>query len=138
MKSLKLEFGSELKSLLKEPTDILLISKWAYKKYIDNRNLDKCLKEILITLSFMEDDPQFELSDKQLSDIAEKLIQEGEQEEFGKPLLDVKEKATCLEDNWIMCPLCQEAWETLSKYPMIRCPKCENLLHNPLSAPFEL
>lgn len=32
----------------------------------------------------------------------------------------------------------EEAWETLSKYPMIRCPKCENLMHNPLSAPFEL
>lgn len=79
----------------------------------------------------MEDDPQFELTSDQLHDLADKLITEGEKEELLKPIQEVKDIAQQLDDTWLMCPLCQEAWENHSRYGMVRCPKCRNKLHNP-------
>lgn len=40
-------------------------------------------------------------------------------------------KAEELRDNWLMCPLCQEAWETTTEYALIKCPGCKQWLHNP-------
>ena len=52
-------------------------------------------------------------------------------EELLFPLPETKEIATALGDHWLMCPLCQEAWKDHSTYAMIRCPKCNEKLHNP-------
>ena len=78
----------------------------------------------------MEDDPQFELSIAELHNIADKLIAEGEKEELSKPISEIKDFANKIGENWLMCPLCQEAWESNLDYAMVRCPGCNNKLHN--------
>ena len=124
--------GKELKSELAQGYDIVRISRWAFRVYSeDPRSLDFSLREILESLFAMEDDPQFELTAEELSNLADKLIAEGEKEELSIPASEIKDKATELGDHWLMCPLCQEAWEEHSIYGMIPCPKCNNKLHNP-------
>jgi uncharacterized C2H2 Zn-finger protein len=59
------------------------------------------------------------------------LIAEGEKEDLGKPNPEIKEVAQSIGEDWLMCPICQEAWENASTYGMVRCPKCNNKLHNP-------
>ncbi|MBN9378089.1 MAG: hypothetical protein BGO14_01245 [Chlamydiales bacterium 38-26] len=49
--------------------------------------------------------------------------------EFPDP--DVSEKATALEDGWVMCPICIDAWQPHSYSGMIVCPKCNHTMHNP-------
>lgn len=49
--------------------------------------------------------------------------------EFADP--DVTEKATALEDGWVMCPFCIDAWQPHSYSGMIVCPKCHHTMHNP-------
>jgi len=80
----------------------------------------------------MEDDPQFEYTESELHALADKLIAEEERVEFSEPDPNVTEQATHLEDKWLMCPLCTEAWDSESVYPMVRCPKCQEKLSNPL------
>lgn len=50
--------------------------------------------------------------------------------EFPDPSLS--KVATNLGDGWLMCPDCDEAWETSSSDGMVRCPKCRLLMNNPL------
>ena len=124
--------GKELKSELAKGYDIARISRWAFRVYSeDPRSLNSSLCEILESLFTMEDDPQFELTAEELSNLADKLIAEEEKEELSTPVSEIKDKATELGDHWLMCPLCQEAWEEYSVYGMLRCPKCNNKLHNP-------
>jgi hypothetical protein len=49
--------------------------------------------------------------------------------EFPNPEIDLK--AEKLEDSWLMCPICIDAWQTDSKAGMVICPKCKNIMHNP-------
>ena len=79
----------------------------------------------------MQLDSQFTLTADELRTLANKLIAEGDEEELGKPISEIKDIAEELGDNWLMCPLCQESWEDHSKYAMVRCPKCDQKLHNP-------
>jgi hypothetical protein len=124
--------GQELKAELAKGYDIIRISRWAFRVYSENqRSLDPSLSEILESLFAMEDDPQFELTVDELSNLAEKLIAEGEKEEFSSSVSEIKNIAIELGDLWLMCPLCQEAWEEHSAYSIVRCPKCNNKLHNP-------
>ena len=124
--------GKGLKSELARGYDIVRISRWAFRVYSeDPRSLDSSLREILESLFTMEDDPQFELTEEELSNLADKLVAEGEREELLIPVPDIKDKATELDEHWLMCPLCQEAWEEHSPYGMVRCPKCNNKLLNP-------
>jgi hypothetical protein len=46
------------------------------------------------------------------------------------PNLEIDLKAEKLEDNWLMCPICIDAWQTDSKAGMVICPKCKNIMHN--------
>jgi hypothetical protein len=39
--------------------------------------------------------------------------------------------AQILDETWVMCPQCTEAWETPSKEIFVTCPKCECSLYNP-------
>jgi hypothetical protein len=71
----KQELGKQLKSFLAMESDIVKISRWAFKIYSNNRqNLDPSLREILECLFSMEDDPQFEYTEQELRLLAEKLI----------------------------------------------------------------
>lgn len=49
--------------------------------------------------------------------------------EFPDPF--IFDKATYLEDNWLLCPFCIDAWETTSKDGMVICPMCQRVMHNP-------
>ena len=71
----KKELGEQLKVLLKKEIDIVILSRWAFSIYSNNcRNLDPSMEEILEYLFSMEDDPQFELTEQELSLLAEMLI----------------------------------------------------------------
>jgi hypothetical protein len=132
----KLIIGKGLKSELAKGYDIVRISRWAFNVFSeDTRSLAPSLQDTLENLFAMEDDPQFELSEEELHALADKLIAEGEKEELGEPLSEIKEIATEIAENWLMCPLCQEAWETQSTYGMVRCPACNHKLHNPKYKP---
>jgi hypothetical protein len=127
----KNELGKALKKLLVTESDVVKISRWALKLYSENYTyLDSTMIEILECLFSIEDDPQFELSNNELNEIADRLIFEGEKEEL-EPIPEIKNTAEDLGDNWLMCPLCQEAWQFQTKYGMVLCPKCGNKLHNP-------
>lgn len=41
-----------------------------------------------------------------------------------------------LGNNWLMCPICQEAWEDHFESGVIRCPKCKSKLQNPKFKPY--
>lgn len=43
----------------------------------------------------------------------------------------VSQTATILDDKWIQCPDCQDAWESESTYAMVRCPTCAGVFRNP-------
>jgi hypothetical protein len=43
----------------------------------------------------------------------------------------IKEKATIVDYNWLMCPICIDAWENTSIFGMVECPKCKTIMHNP-------
>jgi hypothetical protein len=128
----KLMLGKELKLELQKGYDVIRISRWAYGIFFNHsRELDKELYDLLQELFRMEDDPQFEMSSEELSVLADRLISEGEKNELLNPISSIKENALDLGDFWLMCPLCQEVWQNRTLYSMVRCPKCQNKLHNP-------
>ena len=43
----------------------------------------------------------------------------------------IKEFAEVLDDEWLMCKICNDAWMTNSLDAMVICPECDNVLHNP-------
>ena len=50
--------------------------------------------------------------------------------EFPDPsILDAAEK---IDDEWLLCPFCIDAWQPNSKVGMVVCPECKKTLHNPL------
>ena len=36
-----------------------------------------------------------------------------------------------LEDDWLLCPKCFDAWESVSRHGMVQCPKCATVMKNP-------
>ena len=44
---------------------------------------------------------------------------------------NIIESAIEASSSWIMCPKCNDAWESSSRHAMVICPKCESALHNP-------
>jgi hypothetical protein len=73
----KKKIGNELKEELLKGYDIIRISRWAFKIFSEERFLDLETRAILENLFSMEDDPQFELSQEELIQFADKLIYEG-------------------------------------------------------------
>jgi hypothetical protein len=56
--------------------------------------------------------------------------------EFPNPSVNLT--AEILDDTWLMCPNCIDAWESTSQNGMVICPKCHNMMHNPRwTEPFE-
>lgn len=44
---------------------------------------------------------------------------------------NILESAILINDGWLMCPKCNDAWESNSSKPMVVCPNCECVFHNP-------
>lgn len=130
----KKEIGEALLKELNKGYNIVRVSRWAFRVYSENLlSLSPSLCDVLQTLFAMEDDPQFELTKVQVEEIANTLINEGEQEELEFPDSTTKNRAELLEGSWLMCPLCGEAWEDKTTLAMLRCPGCNNKLHRPKS-----
>jgi hypothetical protein len=126
------KLGKELSMMLNNHYSIIRISNWSFDAYENHcRELTPELENIIKRLSFMEIGPQFEYSCDELQQLAKKLIEEGEKEELCDPIPGIKDRASDLGYNWLMCSICQEAWEDHSTYGMVRCPKCNSKLHNP-------
>ena len=54
---------------------------------------------------------------------------------------NVKLIAEKIEDNWVFCPSCYEAFEVLTKQGVLTCPNdthCRELLNNPFARKFEV
>ena len=51
------------------------------------------------------------------------------------PLSFVTDTAEFVQDNWLMCPKCIDAWESDSVLGMVRCPKCSTTFLNPRYSP---
>lgn len=49
--------------------------------------------------------------------------------EFPNPSITLS--AEILDDQWLLCPTCIDAWESTSKDGMVICPKCKQMMHNP-------
>ena len=47
------------------------------------------------------------------------------------PDLSISMHADALDDEWLMCPYCVDAWESTSKDAMVLCPMCLKTSHNP-------
>lgn len=132
MKYSKKEIGEGLLEELNKGYDIERISNWAGDLYIsmeDNQSPE--LNDLLHHIFMMDAGPEFEYPAQELRLLANKLIDDGNKEELSQPILDIKDTAQDLENNWLMCPLCQEVWEDSSGDAMVCCPKCNNKLHNP-------
>ena len=44
---------------------------------------------------------------------------------------NISDSATVMNSDWLMCPKCNDAWESDSLNAMVICPKCEQAFHNP-------
>jgi alpha-galactosidase len=129
--NIKLEIGKELKRMLDSKKDISEIATWADRKYAAHcREIDEKLDKILFALSSLSLSEEFILPEKELYKMAADLISEGETEDLSVPDSN-SQKAIKIDDSWLMCPICQDAWQQNGVYRMVRCPKCNNKLYNP-------
>jgi hypothetical protein len=46
---------------------------------------------------------------------------------------NIIESAIAASSNWLICPNCNDAWESNSSNAMVICPKCERAFRNPLA-----
>ncbi len=73
----KKKIGEALKGELRKGYDIARISRWAFHLFYNHtRELDVTEREVLEELFRMEDDPQFEYTERELKLLAEMLINE--------------------------------------------------------------
>ncbi len=54
-----------------------------------------------------------------------------EKMDFEFPDQTIKISASILDNNWLMCPICIDGWESRSTDGMVICPKCQTVMHNP-------
>lgn len=43
----------------------------------------------------------------------------------------IEESAIVVDSRWLICPNCNDAWESVSSDTMVECPKCDQVCHNP-------
>lgn len=44
---------------------------------------------------------------------------------------NILESAGQMDSNWLLCPKCNDVWESDSTQAMVICPKCKNAFRNP-------
>jgi len=49
--------------------------------------------------------------------------------EYPSPLID--DPAEVVDECWLLCPRCSDAWESTTLVGLVRCPSCSTLLANP-------
>lgn len=82
--------------------------------------LDHCgdmtgeLEEIITDLFVLEEGPEFELPFEDINKLVNKLKEEEEKEDLSCSETEIKDIAVDLGSYWLMCPLCEEAWENHS------------------------
>ena len=42
-------------------------------------------------------------------------------------------EAKVLDENWVMCPKCDEVWELDSRLGTTKCPACNTVMNNPFA-----
>ena len=71
----RVDFGRALKEKVYHRENVVFIGEWAHTMYMEHiEDLDAEFRHILITLNYMEDGPEFELSYERLNEIADDLI----------------------------------------------------------------
>ncbi len=90
MSNLKKQLANDLRILLSNAQDINRISSWADALYW--QNIGHNLPE-LETIAFMDAGPEFVLIEPQLRQIADKWLAEGNYEELGLPIPEIKNSA---------------------------------------------
>ncbi|MFA5250396.1 MAG: hypothetical protein WC371_03180 [Parachlamydiales bacterium] len=43
----------------------------------------------------------------------------------------IKEKAEIIDQEWLLCPVCHDAWLSNSLDAMVVCTNCQKIMHNP-------
>jgi len=72
----KIQFGLELKEILKKTHDPYEIGKWAFSTYWEHvTNLEHDVRSIALTLNTMEDGPEFAFTHAELEQIANDLVE---------------------------------------------------------------
>lgn len=126
--NIKIQFAKELKDKLKKAESISKIGQWAHTFFLDFKNPDDHeFINLLLDLHTMELGPEFELSSEELEKIADDLIEK----ELKTLDPSIEKSATILNEAWLMCPNCIDAWESTSNNAMVICPNCNQVLHNP-------
>jgi hypothetical protein len=70
----KIDFGKMLQSKIKNSGDPVLLSDWAYEIYLGNsRSLEPGLKDIVLDLGRMSDEPEFTYTYAELIGLANLL-----------------------------------------------------------------
>lgn len=91
--------------------------------------------EIVYALALHNEKKQFDNKDQKNIDnsieILIKMTTTALKDYLLVPDASVVKSATTLDDKWVMCPDCSEAWKLASKTAMVICPKCDTFLHNP-------
>lgn len=73
------DFGRDLEAHLLARPDILHLSRWAYRVYLDNvHHLGPRVKEAIMTVVRMQEGPEFAMSKADLRELAERLQAEWE------------------------------------------------------------
>ncbi|NDP59177.1 MAG: hypothetical protein GZ090_07460 [Oxalobacteraceae bacterium] len=70
----KIDFGKILQSKIKNGDDPVFLSDWAYKIYLGNsRSLESGLKDFILNLGMMSDEPEFSYTYAELIGLANSL-----------------------------------------------------------------
>ena len=73
----KEQFGKALLKELDKGCDAIQIAKWAFKEHFNNiQDIDLDLDKLMMKIIVMEEGPEFELSEKELKNLGEKLVNE--------------------------------------------------------------
>ena len=87
---------------------ICIFPEWIAEPYFQDKLTDWEVREVKIFKTY-----------KELMDL-----------EFPNP--SIIETAEIADSQWLMCPLCIDAWESSNdRDGMVRCPKCKTIMHNP-------
>jgi len=74
MSCLRSRFCTDLEKELVRDFDIVILSRWAYRFYLDNvRDLDNELRDAVLSIAGMADGEEFEMSQLELRELSERL-----------------------------------------------------------------
>lgn len=52
--------------------------------------------------------------------------------DFEYPDPNIKAEAEKLDDSWLLCSSCSDAWESHSELALVKCPSCNTIQRNPV------